>query len=358
MERINPDTGLIEESTLGFTWEPKRDEDGNITRINPETKIVETSTLGFMWDKKRDDEGRMTRSGPDGVVETSTLGFTWDEKRDDEGRMTRSNRKTGVTEESTFGVSWELKRDSEGHITRRNKKTGVIEESTFGVRWDPVTRKSIPLPQSRESKTHPSSPNEGGYSSDSSQESDCSSEVHRPSRPKGESKLLFLSFCCFLLGILLMAFSATPKSLFDLPSEVKSVLPPLILGAFSMLCLSLVAFKPIRTAFSIFVVVVLGAAFAILAFVLVVTPSLRFGVVNKGLVPRSGRVASVSVAIAIFLSACLIYPVAIMLFQGGLPSLDLAHQVLFIVGCVGFVYMYFRTVRSYLKRHERGAWHR
>jgi hypothetical protein len=56
-QRINPETGVIEEKTgiVYPTWDPKKNENGNPERVNPETGVIEEET-GIVyptWDPKK-----------------------------------------------------------------------------------------------------------------------------------------------------------------------------------------------------------------------------------------------------------------------------------------------------------------
>lgn len=355
MERTDPDTGIVETSTFGISWEPKRDEDGNMTRINPETKVVETSTFGISWDPKRDDEGRMTRGGPDGVVEESTFGVSWDPKRDDEGRMTRGGT-DGVVEESTFGVMWDPKRDDDGNMTRRDRKTGVVQKSKFGVMWDPAENDDRKSTRRTPKEKDASSAGGGGSTSESygSYSESAEESARGSSKDSGDPRLLILGLCFFTLGILLMALgSGTPP----FSQKIMEALPFLALVSLCALMGSLLSFEGVRKAIGYTLLALVGAVVTGFFLVAVFIPSYRFGVVRKGQSKHEIGLSFYRVAISVSLTTLVLTPLNAIYILDDPSSISTIDQVLFIVGCVGLMYMNFRAVRSYIKRKEPGKWH-
>ena len=59
-DRVNPDTGVIEEKqgAILSTWEPKENENGKPERINPDTGVIEEKQGAILstWEPKKTED--------------------------------------------------------------------------------------------------------------------------------------------------------------------------------------------------------------------------------------------------------------------------------------------------------------
>jgi hypothetical protein len=136
-ERINPETGVREESNGFGRWSPAKNDTGHAERINTETGVREESN-GF---------GR------------------WSPAKNDTDHAERINTETGVREESNGFGRWSPAKNDTGHAERINTETGVREESNGFGRWSPT----------KSSSSHSASETGPSYESDSSSKTNYNS---------------------------------------------------------------------------------------------------------------------------------------------------------------------------------------
>ncbi|OGI16165.1 MAG: hypothetical protein A2878_03385 [Candidatus Moranbacteria bacterium RIFCSPHIGHO2_01_FULL_54_31] len=104
--RINKDTGIIEESDWGICWDPKRDDNNQMTRVNTDSGAVEESGWGILWDDKRDGNDNITRVNTEtGDVEHSHHGIFWGSESKKRETSSSSGGYSGVPSSSSSDSS-------------------------------------------------------------------------------------------------------------------------------------------------------------------------------------------------------------------------------------------------------------
>jgi uncharacterized membrane-anchored protein len=185
-------------------------------------------------------------------------------------------------------------------------------------------------------------------------------EVPVPSKSNDDRKSFALGLSLFTLGIsmmILLGVQDFPETFSFMPAGSEAVITSFmtLMVCVSVLCMLL--FRSTRKVFGIVILILLGVIAILAALFLVVIPSYRFGAVTTGKGPDDTQLSLIRVGISIACVGLIVPPLVEVFILKEHLSTSLVEQVLFISGCVVFAYMYFRMIRSYIKRKEPGKWH-